>query len=718
MSSATTEKRALRPSLDFPQPSAEEWRAAAESLLKGAPFDKVMRTPLPEGITLEPIFSRDVLSDLPQAASWPGTGDYLRGTDPLGYRAEPWHIAQELPYGEPAEFNAVLLADLMRGQSAVNLNFDLATLAGKDPDEAGPGEVGACGLSLASLEDVRTAFAGVIPDAIPFYLRTGAMGLPVAALFFAWLQETGVDLAKVSGGFALDPLAVWAASGQIPCDLAHLFDDQAVLARFCLDHAPQMRAVGVTTLPYHQAGAHAVEEIGAALASGSAYLGQLIDRGLTADEAARQIAFSLSVGPQFFVEIAKFRALRVLWARVVRAFGGGDEAARIRVHARTGLYNKTHNDPYVNMLRTTTEALSAVIAGVDSLNVGTFDEVIRVPGDFARRNARNTQIILQEECELTAVADPAGGSWAVEWLTDQVAEKAWECFQEIEAEGGMIASLQKGRFLDRVLATDHARHKLFEQRRISLVGTNTYPNADEVPLEGELPNYTEVWERRAGEIIDQRNGLATEEDEVVLAALEDLSVADGADRMMLARHAFSVGATLGEVRRALFVARAPGSAIRRFPSRRLATAYEALRSVCREAKKAFGRGPRIYLTNLGPLRRHKLRADFTRSFFATGGFEIIDGPGITDPAAAVEGFAAADADMTVVCGTDDDYASLFPAVAGALKAAYPDLPVLLAGQPGENETTFRAAGMDDFIFVKSNNYATNHLWLQRLGIIS
>ncbi|MGB0744050.1 MAG: acyl-CoA mutase large subunit family protein, partial [Opitutales bacterium] len=393
-----TSKKQHRLLDEFSAPTKDEWREAAEKLLKGAPFDKIMKRMTPEGILLEPIFWKDVLENLPAAETMPGYDSFLRGTSASGYTEEAWEIAQELPYGTPIEFNRVAKADLMRGQNSLNVILDLATLKGLDPDAANVGEVGACGLSLASIKDIKTAFKDIVPEAVSFHIRTGCSGMAVGALFFAWLKEIGADASKVKGSLGMDPLAVKAAAGQVPADLGSLFEEQAVLAEHCTKHAPGVKAVGVSTLPYHQAGASAVEELGIALATGTAYLTELIERGLNVDAAAKQIRFSFAIGGNFFMEIAKLRAARVLWAQVVAAFGGSTDAQKITMHARTGLYNKTRKDPYVNMLRTTTEALSGVIAGVDSLCVGNFDETSRVPDEFSRRISRNTQIILQEEC--------------------------------------------------------------------------------------------------------------------------------------------------------------------------------------------------------------------------------------------------------------------------------------------------------------------------------
>lgn len=702
---------------EFPPTTAEEWREAADQLLKGAPFDKVMRRRTPEGILLEPIFRKEVLNDLPASETRPGFDGFLRGTHAAGYQAKAWEIAQEMPYGTPQEFNAVALKDLMGGQNALNIILDIATLKGLDPADGLVGEVSACGLSIASLQDLQVAFKGIEPEAVSFHFRSGWAGLAIGGLFFTWLDYEGVDMRSVQGSLGMDPIGTQAASGKLPRSLSKLMDELSILAKSCAAAAPGIRSVGVTTVPYHQAGASAVEELGIGLATGVAYLEAMLERGLSIDAAAKQIRFSFAIGPDFFMEMAKLRAARVLWAQVVASFGGSEEAQKINLHARTGFYNKTKQDPYVNMLRTTTEALSAVIAGVDSLCVGNFDEVFRVPGEFSRRISRNSQIILQEECELTSVVDPAGGSWAVEWLTNQICEKAWSFFQEIQTMGGMSAALKGGFIADRLYVTAKGKEELFNCRRMRLIGTNVYPNAEEKSLEEDLPDYAALRDERALRVQTARAAISTEAEHLIEEALTRINQRDAADLMPSIVKAYGYGATLGEVTHAIRDSDAAAEVIRPLSSRRLADKYEQMRQASAEFAEVNGQAPMIFLCNLGPLRRHKARADFTRGFFEAGGFQVISPKGFETPSEAVDALEASAAGIVVVCGTDADYVEQFGAYAAAIKAEFPNIQIVLAGFPGENEAKYRAEGMDDYIFVKSNNYQVNRSYLEALNVL-
>lgn len=703
---------------EFEAATYEQWREAAEQLLKGKPFDKAMLTPTPEGITLQPIYRQCDLDNAPAAATLPGQDGFTRGAKAEGYLSQAWDIAQELPYGEPAEFNQAALHDMTRGQSALNVLLDIATLKGLDPDAAADGEVGACGLSLASLPDLRRAFMGVLPQAIAIYFQSGCSGLAVHALFRAWLNEqSGINLDDIRGGLGMDPLAVLAASGSLPITPERLYDEMARVALDCTTNLPKFTAAGVSAMPYHCAGASATQELAAMLATGLEYVRAMGSRGLSVDEAASQIRFTTALGPNFFMEVAKLRAARQLWARVVKELGGGEYAQAMKLHARTGLYNKARHDPYANMLRTTTEALSGVIGGADSLCVGAFDEIIRVPNEFSRRVARNTQVILQEECELTAVVDPAGGSWFIESLTQTVAEEAWKLFQGIEAEGGMLKALQSGFVRQSIAKTDGQKRQLAGQRRISLVGVNQYPNLAEKPLEASLPDYAAIRLKRANELASHRLSSDSETDEAVMKQLADVQSSHPGQVVGEVVKAVTAGATLGEVTRALRADAGEGVSIDALPNCRLAELYEELREAADAYRAKNGFGPKIFLANLGKLRRHKLRADFIRAFFETGGFEILYPAGFDTAEDAATAAIESGALITVICGTDDDYVEQVPAVTRAIKTKDASVTVLMAGFPGDHEPAFREAGLDDYIFVKSDNYATNRQYLEQLGVL-
>jgi len=407
---------------------------------------------------------------------------------------------------------------------------------------------------------------------------------------------------------------------------------------------------------------------------------------------------SLAVGSNYFIEIAKFRAFRVLWNWMLAAFGVPEERRSLHLHARTGLFNKTIFDPYVNMLRTTVEAFAAVVGGVDSLHVGPFDEVLREPDTFSHRIARNTHLILSEECGLNQVIDPAGGSWAVEKLTSEMAEKAWTIFQKIEGGGGILPALRSGSVQDEVEAVRVQKAKHLQQRRAILVGTNQYPNATEQLLEKPPVDYRSIANSRAAEVAAKRPAGGPVEVDTLNGAIA----------------AAEAGATIGQLHAAEVGNEGPGLEVKPVLMKRGGEDSEKLRFAAMDLR---GRGtpPVILQVNMGPSRRYRLRADWTMSFFQVAGIEVLGQDDFNTVEEAVQALETAGARVAVLTSDDEAYADAATEWAGALKAAQPGLYLILAGDPGENEPALREAGVDDFVHLRVNNYTMNRDLLERLG---
>jgi methylmalonyl-CoA mutase len=711
-------KTESNPSLftEFPPPAPGDWRRVAEESLDGAPFEKKLVTRTAEGIDLQPIYTAADAG--PAVDEWPGLPPYTRGAEALGTRAHGWQICQELPYGRPEEFNAALLQDLNRGQNSVNVLFDLATRLGLDPDEAKPGEVGGCGLSLATLDDLTRALRGVDLAAVPVYAPAGVSALALTALFAAALAKQGKTPAALQGGILSDPFSEWLGRGVLPSSLEAAYDDMAVVTDWATRSGSALRTVGVGANHWADAGGSAVHELAFGLATGVDYLRALDARLLAPGRAAPRFLFTFSSGSNFFMEIAKFRAARLLWSRAVTATGAPTEAGRLVFHARTSLWNKTVLDPHVNLLRTTTEAFAAVVGGCASLHVAPFDECYRVPDDFSRRLARNIQIILAEECHLGRVLDPAGGSWYVETLTHQLAAKAWKLFQDVERHGGMAAAIRAGFPQQTVAKTATERLTAVEARRDGIIGTNLHPNLKEKPVETNLPDYAALAAQRARQVSAFRLATIPERDTEVMNRLSALLSATPENKLKLLTEAFTHGATLGEVSKVLRAGRADEPAVARLQIRRRSEPFEALRRRAEAHLARTGSRPLVFLANLGPRKQHAARAEFSAGFFAAGGFEVRSNPGFETPAAAVTAAVAAGARVVVICSTDDTYPALVPPLAGALKAAAEPPLVVLAGLPAtpELQQHFRAAGVDEFIHLRANCAQVLSRFQDQLGL--
>lgn len=442
---------------DFPLPTYEEWRTCAEESLKGAAFEKLVSKTY-EDIDLQPIYTEKDI-------------DCTKVTETTGDTIPPREICQEINTPDPHQFNEALKHALNHGQNSIHLLLAPPHIKQKF-----------CGgLSISTLEDLSTALADIDIEKYPIHIIPGFSGLEILMMLAAFLKQEKKDIGKIKGSIDTDPLGFLAVHGELPVSLADVFDGMARGVKWAGKNAPGLKTIGVCGLPYHNAGADAVRELAYVLASAVEYTGQLLERDndLTVDDIAGSMRFTLGIGPFYFMEIAKIRAARMLWAQIIAAWGGSEASQKMTVHARTSSYNQTRYDPHVNMLRTTTEAFSAVVAGVESLQTNPFDEVFGGGDEFSRRVARNTQILLNEECHLDPALDAAGGSYYIEKLTDEVAGKAWQKFQEIEARGGMLKALQEGFPQKEIEAVAQKRREDIATRKSLLVGTNFSVNANE-----------------------------------------------------------------------------------------------------------------------------------------------------------------------------------------------------------------------------------------------
>lgn len=697
---------------EFLPPTYEEWKAACEELLKGAPFEKKMYTKTYEGITFEPMYFRKDTEDILPTASFPGMDDFLRGARANGYIEKPWGIAQACDETLPGENNELLREEAAKGSTIYHIRLDRATRENKGcKDETVV--TGDEGTSLFTLDDVHTLLAELDLERRPILLYAGASVLPLLSMTVAALEADGLDVARLRGTFGADPLGELVERGENCASLDALYDEMAEVVKWAVQKAPGLRTVFVRSDVYSRGGANDVQEIASVLGTAVTYLRALMDRGLTIDEAAGQITFGLSMGVNFFLQIAKLRAIRPLWANIVKAFGGSEDAQRIHVHGRPAAFFQTAYDPYVNMLRNTTEIFSGVVGGIDSYENTPFDEPIRKGDAFSRRIARNVQIMLQEEFGLLQPIDPAGGSWAVETLTKQMKEKIWACFQSIEAKGGITELLKDGSWQDAIGEILSARFKAAELRRDRIVGNNMYPNMTEELLDPRTEDQKELRKAREGAI---HAYLSDMDEEYKLEKLADFRRYKGVGEAVCAAKA---GATLAELRAVLLEGAAASEKIAAILPHRWSERFEALRKRTESYKKAHdGDNVKVFLANMGPIPQHKARADFTTGFLQVGAFEVLlnDGFQTTDEAAAAA--KASGADVCVVCSTDATYPEIVPELAPKLKAALPEATVYLAGAaPKELEPVYREAGIDDFISVRANCYQILDFLQKKKGMV-
>ena len=683
---------ALSFAADFPTPTREQWLAAVDKALKGAPFDKKLVTPLYEGIAVQPLYTR---ADSPLENGLPGLAPYTRGATASG---EGWAICTEHDQADLQAVNTAMLTDLARGATALTLRLDCAAQAGLDGDDPRAEElVGVGGAMVYSIDDLDRALRGIYLDMVPLSLEAGAQAEAAAAMLAALWRNRGVAPDQARGAFNFDPLGVLSGSGSLPWSLDTALTRMAGLAAWTAVHWPQVTAVGVDTSAHYDAGATEAQDLAAALATGLAYLRALVDGGLDIDAACRQVAFTFSVGCDQFLSIAKLRAARLLWARVAEACGATPPARAMRIHARTAQRILSRRDPWVNMLRTTVAAFAAGVGGADSVAVAPFDAALGPSDDFARRIARNSQVLLQEESSLTKVADPAGGSWYVETLTRQLADAAWALFQEIEGRGGMAATLLDGWWAGQLAASWVAREKNIARRKDSLTGINEFPNILEQAVERPAPDFAALRKQVAERLSSARA-------EVVNFRADTLD-----DLLDAAEQGVSIG------RMAAALAEGPGLSIPALPRHRHAENFEALRDAADAHKAATGAWPSVFLANLGRVAQHTARATYAKNFFEAGGIQALGNSGFKDAASCAQAFKDSGARIAVLCGGDAQYEELAETFARALKDAGVKI-LFLAGNPGDKRDAYAAAGVDTFISVGCDVLAILRSTLADLGV--
>lgn len=688
---------------EFEIPTYDEWKQACIELLKGAPFEKKLFTKTYEGITFSPMYFHADTEPIQPAKSYPGMGDYLRGVEANGYVNAPWGIAQACDETFPDENNELLQREISKGSTIYNVKVDCATRNAKDARDCK--HIGKGGVSLTTLGDVETLLKGLKLDTYPLYVCAGESSLPLLALIVAAVKKNGGDVSKLRGVIGANPICEYAAKGDLNQSLEKLFDEAATVAKWTTKNSPALKTIFVQSDVFSNGGANDIQEVAYTISAGVAYLRALLERGLTIDEAANQIMFGFSMGANFFMQIAKLRAVRPIWAQIVKAFGGNEESQKIHIHGRPAKFFKTVYDPYVNMLRDTTELFSGVVGGVDSFENSTFDEPVRKGDEFSRRIARNMQIILQEEFGLLQPIDPAGGSWAVENLTKEIKEKIWAEFQVIESKGGIVSALKEGYPQDEVAKILAARFKAAETRKDRIVGNNMYANMTEERIDARAENQAENLKARTAAI------------EAYLANVDakDAIAKISADDFDSAIAAAEQGATIAEIRKALGTSEVDD--IKAIEAHRWSERFEALRETTEKFKAAKGDNVKVFLANMGPIPQHKARADFTTGFLQVGAFEILGNNGFATVDEAAQAAKESGADAVVICSTDATYPEIVPALAPKLHEVLPNATVYLAGTaPAELVETYKQAGIDDYINVRANCYKVIQALQQKKGM--
>lgn len=706
------EKRFLE---EFEIPSYEDWKKAAEETLGGAPFEKKLITKTYEGIDLKPLYSLADIESLEYLVeNMPGEYAYTRGKSRIGYKKHAWEISQEINYPQPELFNTAARKDLNCGQTALNISINEEFAAKNINSNKECLSNGS--LLVSDLNDLEKAFSGININEVPVCFKPNTLGFELAALFAAYCKNNKIDLNSIKVNFGLNPLNELIKNGKSGVAPAKLLDDAALLINWAKENAANANVISVDAEVYHNGGSNSIQELAFALSTGVYLINELMRRGLEIDEIATRIVFNFSIGARFFTEIAKFRAARLLWARIIKEFGGNEESQKMTLMARTSKVNKTKFDPFVNMLRGTSEAMAGVLAGVDALHVGTFDETLGLPSDFSRRIARNIQSIILNESHLTDTIDPAGGSWYLETLTNEIAQKVWDLFRKVESKGGILNALIEGFPQAEINAIKSQRVSNLAGRRESLLGTNKYPNLTEKPVENLTIFAANEADKYVNDYSSRLNNRNNAEIETKVKEFNKYFSSDRSKSMEAAINAVAAGATIAELLNASSIHN-DNISIEPIKEFRSGEIFEEMRLAATEYKAKTGKLPQVCLVNFGALKEFKGRNDFSSDFFSVGGFEIVSSEGFNDAASAMTYVGTTDYSIYVVCSTDDRYPNVVPEFASALKQSKPKAKLVLAGLPTDYVEQFKSAGVDEFIHIKANIYELLSSLLKEIGVL-
>ena len=605
---------------EFQAPTTQEWLDKIQVDLKGADFQKRMVWKTNEGFDVQPFYRREDLADLKAVNSLPGEFPFVRGNKTDN---NLWFVRQEINVECPKAANEKALDILNKGVDSIGFKV--------------PGK-------SISKEFVAELLEGIMPQYVELNFSTCQRHcVELAKVLVEYFKEKNYPLADLKGSINFDPIAKILCKGT---DTSALIAEGKALIE-ALAELPGYKCISVNSVALNNAGAYIYQELGYALAWGAEYLNMLTEAGVDATAAAKRIKFNMGVSDNYFMEIAKFRAARMLWAQIVKQYEPKcDCACKMHVCAFTSEYNQTIFDSYVNLLRSQTEAMSAALANVDSIVVTPFDKPYEVPTEFAERIARNQQLLLKEEAHFDKLVDVAGGSYTIEHLTDAIAKEGWKLFLAVENAGGFLAEVLNGNIQNAVNTSNDKRHADAAKRKEFILGTNQFPNFTEVS-EGKEPVQCACACGPKGEI-----------------------------------------ATLNKAR--------------------LASEFESLRLSTEKAEKQ----PVAFMLTIGNLAMRQARAQFSCNFLAAAGYKVVDNLGFKTVEEGVDAAMAAGADIVVICSSDDEYAEYaipaFQYLNG--RAMY-----VVAGAPACAED-LKAAGIENFINVKSNQLETLKAYNAKLGI--
>ena len=677
------------------KPTLDQWSAAAAKEVKG----KDLTWATPEGIDVKPLYTAEDVADID--AGLPGFAPFTRGVRASMYAGRPWTIRQYAGFSTAEASNAFYRRNLAAGQKGLSVAFDLATHRGYDSDHPRvTGDVGKAGVAIDTIEDMKILFDGIPLDQMSVSMTMNGAVIPILAFFIVAGEEQGVDRKLLDGTIQNDILKEFMVRNTYiypPEPSMRIISD---IFGYTSREMPKFNSISISGYHMQEAGATQVQELAFTIADGAEYVKYGVASGLDIDKFAGRLSFFFAIGMNFFMEIAKLRAARVLWHRVMTNLGAQDERSKmLRTHCQTSGVSLTEQDPYNNVMRTTIEAMAAMLGGTQSLHTNALDEAIALPTDFSARIARNTQIVIQEETGMTKVVDPLGGSYYVEALTQELVDKAWDIIEKVQADGGMAKAVAAGWPKAMIEEAAAARQARVDRGEDVIVGVNKYKLANEDAI--DILDVDNVAVREAQ--ITRINRVKAERDSAkCTAALDALREgARGTDNLLaLAVAAARERATLGEISAAMEDVFGRYGTVPTPVKGVYGGAYDGDSRWARvvdgvdAVERRKGRKPRMMVAKMGQ-DGHDRGANIIASAFADMGFDIVSGPLFQTPKETLALALEKDVDVIGASSLAAGHKTLIPELIGLLKdAGRPDIKVVAGGViPAQDYEYLRAAGV-------------------------
>jgi|TARA_B110000977_G_scaffold66380_1_gene90335 methylmalonyl-CoA mutase len=670
---------------EFKTVSLDDWQAAAAQSLKGKPLES-LTWHTPEGIAVKPLYTAEDVAHLPHANTMPGFAPFIRGPQATMYAVRPWTIRQYAGFSTASESNAFYKKALAAGGQGVSVAFDLATHRGYDSDHPRvTGDVGKAGVAIDSVEDMKVLFGGIDLANVSVSMTMNGAVLPVLAAFVVAGEEQGVSQAQLSGTIQNDILKEFMVRNTYiypPKPSMRIIGD---IIEHTATQMPRFNSISISGYHMQEAGANQALELAFTLADGAEYVKTAVAKGLNVDDFSPRLSFFWAVGMNFYLEIAKMRAARLLWCRIMQGFGAvNPKSLMLRTHSQTSGWSLTEQDPHNNVVRTTVEAMAAVFGGTQSLHTNSFDEAIALPTDFSSRIARNTQLILQEETHITSVVDPWAGSYMMESLTQQMADKAWAIIEEVNAMGGMIKAVDSGWAKLKIEASAAEKQARIDSGKDVIVGVNKYKLATEDDVDTFEIDNVKVRDQQIAQlntIKATRDGAAVA---VALSALTQAADSGEGNLLALAIDAMRLRATVGEVSDALEDVYGRHRADTQKVTGVYAAAYDsaegwdALKVEINQFGIDQGRRPRVMIAKLGQ-DGHDRGAKVVATAFADLGFDVDMGPLFQTPEECARQAIENDVHALGVSTLAAGHKTLVPAIIAELKLQGADDIIVFVG---------------------------------------